>query len=88
MFGAVRPPQEPDPPPVTTDLPDPTLDESEKVFLWRRDELRAAGYPAREANRLAKDREIDLHEAIRLLEAAKALHDPERGLELALEILL
>lgn len=59
------------------------LDETEQlqVELWRTEELKAAGYGHRAAERLAARHDVDLHLAVRLL---------ERGCppELALEILL
>lgn len=38
------------------------------VRKWRFDELLRAGYPRREATLLSGVREVDLHEAVRLLE--------------------
>jgi hypothetical protein len=55
--------------------------ELERIERWRRDALVRAGYPAEGAKQLARRHDIDLHEAIGLL---------ERGCtaELALKILL
>jgi hypothetical protein len=59
------------------------LEQSEQVQikLWRTEELERAGYSHRAAGRLAARQDIDLHQAVRLL---------ERGCspELALKILL
>ena len=62
--------------------------EEETIFLWRRDQLFAAGYPWDYAVRMAKDREFDLHHCRALLEATAEKHGPMQGLDLALEILL
>ena len=40
----------------------------EQVFRWRLDELTRAGYSVQQAERLAQDATVDLHEAVRLLE--------------------
>ena len=55
--------------------------ELERIERWRRDALERAGYPAEGAKALSRRHDIDLHEAIGLL---------ERGCpaELALQILL
>ncbi|MBA2358049.1 MAG: hypothetical protein H0V84_06415 [Actinobacteria bacterium] len=55
--------------------------EVQRIERWRAEELERAGYPARDAERLAGRHEIDLHFAVRLI---------ERGCspELALQILL
>jgi hypothetical protein len=52
-----------------------------QIELWRTEELERAGYSHRAAGRLATRHDIDLHQAVRLL---------ERGCspELALRILL
>jgi hypothetical protein len=52
-----------------------------QIELWRTEELERAGYSHRAAGRLAARHDIDLHQAVRLL---------ERGCtpELALRILL
>ena len=55
--------------------------ELERIERWRRDALERAGYPAEAAKQIARRHDIDLHEAIGLL---------ERGCtpELAVKILL
>jgi len=55
--------------------------EQQQIELWRTEELERAGYSRRAAGRLAARHDIDLHQAVRLL---------ERGCspELALKILL
>jgi hypothetical protein len=55
--------------------------EQQLIELWRTEELTRAGYSPRAAGRLAARHDIDLHQAVRLL---------ERGCspELALKILL
>ena len=55
--------------------------EQQLIELWRTEELERAGYSSRAAGRLAARHDIDLHQAVRLL---------ERGCspELALKILL
>jgi hypothetical protein len=55
--------------------------EQQLIELWRTEELTRAGYSSRAAGRLAARHDIDLHQAVRLL---------ERGCspELALKILL
>jgi hypothetical protein len=55
--------------------------EQQLIELWRTEELARAGYSPRAAGRLAARHDIDLHQAVRLL---------ERGCspELALKILL
>jgi hypothetical protein len=52
-----------------------------QIELWRTEELERAGYSQRAAGRLAARHDVDLHQAVRLL---------ERGCtpELALRILL
>jgi hypothetical protein len=53
----------------------------DQVVAWRRDQLRRAGCRRFEAEVLARERQVDLHEAVELL---------ERGCpsKIALEILL
>jgi hypothetical protein len=53
----------------------------DQVVAWRRDQLRRAGCRRFEAEVLARERQVDLHEAVKLL---------ERGCpsKIALEILL
>jgi hypothetical protein len=55
--------------------------EQQQIELWRAQELERAGYSHRAAGRLAARHDVDLHQAVRLL---------ERGCspELALRILL
>jgi hypothetical protein len=55
--------------------------EQVQIELWRAEELERAGYSHRAAERLAARQDVDLHQAVRLL---------ERGCspELALKILL
>ncbi len=55
--------------------------EQQLIELWRSEELQRAGYGHRAAERLAARQDIDLHQAVQLL---------ERGCtpELALKILL
>jgi hypothetical protein len=55
--------------------------EQQQIELWRTQELERAGYSHRAAGRLAARHDVDLHQAVRLL---------ERGCspELALRILL
>jgi hypothetical protein len=55
--------------------------ELERIEAWRAEELERAGYPARDAAKVAARLDIDLHRAVDLI---------ERGCspELALEILL
>ena len=55
--------------------------EQQQIELWRTEELERAGYSSRAAGRLAARFDVDLHQAVRLL---------ERGCspELALKILL
>jgi hypothetical protein len=55
--------------------------EQQQIELWRAEELERAGYSHRAAGRLATRLDIDLHQAVRLL---------QRGCspELALKILL
>lgn len=43
--------------------------EAERVLVWRAERLRAAGYPADAAERLAGSGDVDLHEAVALLAA-------------------
>jgi hypothetical protein len=42
--------------------------EHDHVVEWRVDELERAGYTRSDAERLAADMSVDLHEAVRLLE--------------------
>jgi hypothetical protein len=42
--------------------------EIERIEQWRAEELERAGYPAREAARLAARHEVDLHVAVQLLQ--------------------
>jgi hypothetical protein len=42
--------------------------EHDYVVEWRVDELERAGYARADAERLAADMSVDLHEAVRLLE--------------------
>ena len=55
--------------------------EQQLIELWRAEELERAGYSHRAAGRLATSHDVDLHQAVRLL---------QRGCspELALKILL
>jgi hypothetical protein len=55
--------------------------EQQLIELWRTEELERAGYSQRAAGRLAARQDVDLHQAVQLL---------ERGCspELALKILL
>jgi hypothetical protein len=55
--------------------------EQEQIELWRAEELERAGYSHRAAERLAARQDVDLHQAVRLL---------QRGCppQLALRILL
>lgn len=55
--------------------------EIDRVEQWRRDELERAGYDSKSAFLLAVSHDIDLHEAVDLLEKGCSR-------ELALEILL
>jgi hypothetical protein len=55
--------------------------ELERIEQWRAEELERAGYPVREAKRLAARHDIDLHRAVDLIETGCS-H------ELALQILL
>ena len=55
--------------------------EQQQIELWRIEELQRAGYSHRAAGRLAARTDVDLHQAIRLLERGCAP-------ELALRILL
>jgi hypothetical protein len=41
--------------------------ELDRVAEWRREELERAGYPVREATRLAERHDVDLHLAIELV---------------------
>jgi hypothetical protein len=61
-------------------LPAPVRDEPAGVVRWRVDRLLAAGYDGESALVIALDRDVDLHDAVGLL---------ERGcpVELALQIL-
>ena len=42
--------------------------ETERVYSWRVEQSRRAGYPARAASKLARHRDVDLHLAIELLD--------------------
>ena len=42
-------------------------DETELVTAWRAEQLECAGYDAREASRLAKRHDVDLHLAVDLV---------------------
>ena len=66
MFGPLRPPQADAPLPET-----PAVMESEedKILRWRFDVLERAGYNEVQADILARARHVDLHEAVRLVEA-------------------
>jgi hypothetical protein len=55
--------------------------ELERIEQWRAEELERAGYPVREAARLAARHDVDLHLAVDLVESGCS-H------ELALQILL
>ena len=55
--------------------------ELERIEQWRAEELERAGYGARDAARLAARHDVDLHQAIDLLQQGCAP-------ELALQILL
>ncbi len=55
--------------------------ELERIERWRRDALERAGYPPEGAKQLARRHDIDLHEAMDLLESGCPA-------ELALQILL
>ena len=47
-----------------------TVDErSDSVLSWRFEQLQSAGYAPRDAKLLAERRDVDLHLALRLLEA-------------------
>lgn len=61
--------------------PRPLASEREKIDDWRIDELQRAGYDTIAAYRIAKRHDVDLHEAIALLENGCSQ-------ELALRILL
>lgn len=56
------------------------LDEEHKITTWRAQQLVLAGCPATYALAFAKDREIDLHKAVKIFQGT--------SVELALEILL
>lgn len=58
--------------------PDPSLDEGEKVLMWRTHQLFQAGWPPAHAYGLAQDRTIDLHIAC----AAIGCGDVELALDL------
>ena len=49
---------------------DDTLEmtEEERIAMWRYDELERAGYEVRNAQRLARKQEVDLHKAAELLQ--------------------
>jgi hypothetical protein len=55
--------------------------ELERIEQWRAEELERAGYPARDAARIAARHDVDLHLAVDLLQSGCS-H------ELALQILL
>jgi hypothetical protein len=42
--------------------------EEERIRSWRRGELMRAGYARSEASRIARRHDVDLHQAVRLLE--------------------
>ena len=54
-----------------TDLGD--VDEAQAVLAWRALTLTQAGYPAEDAFRLAERPDVDLHQAVSLLEAGCAV---------------
>ncbi len=60
---------------------DESLDPQWNVFAWRYDELRRAGYPLLEAERLADAAYVDLHDACALIERGCSA---ERALEILL----
>ncbi len=41
--------------------------ELDRIVQWRAEELERAGYPARDAARLAERHDVDLHQAIDLI---------------------
>jgi hypothetical protein len=55
--------------------------ELDRIEQWRAEELERAGYPVREAKRLAARHDVDLHLAVDLLESGCSP-------ELAVQILL
>jgi len=54
---------------VTKQPSDDRLDEPQMVLAWRAEALARAGYPAEEAFLLAERDDVDLHQAIYLLES-------------------
>ena len=65
----------------TADLKTRTESELELVEQWRLEELRRAGYDAEAATILAASHDVDLHDAVELLERGCSA-------DLALQILL
>lgn len=65
----------------TLETPTWEQDEQDRVERWRQGELERAGFPPRDAAKLAARNDVDLHGAVKLL---------ERGCpqDLALKILL
>jgi hypothetical protein len=55
---------------MTTATQTPRRDEARNVRSWRYCSLRRAGYPKRAAAELARARDVDLHRALALREAA------------------
>ena len=54
---------------VLTDCePGDELPEPWRVLLWRQEELERGGYPVLAAMELAENRDVDLHQAVELLE--------------------
>jgi hypothetical protein len=51
----------------TAELTTTPVSEDELVHLWRLEQLRKTGYPARAAKAIASRHDIDLHLAIELL---------------------
>lgn len=45
-----------------------TIEEPEKVYLWRKSQLIIAGYDEEDADLIASDETVDLHEAIDLVQ--------------------
>jgi len=68
--------------------PPDVVDEKEKVFLWRRDELFAAGCPWDYAVKLAKDRDFELGKTRAIFRESIKKHGTPKGVDLALDILL
>ena len=52
--------------PLVIESDDPAEEEKNRVFLWRSQELRRAGYGLVDALRLAVAHDVDLHLAIEL----------------------